>query len=63
MTTVQELLETLDTHLARYPLMALQDMYKLLYQGILGPEHLIAEPEAFTARLLAELDAVTPSGG
>ena len=61
MTTVQELLGLLDTHLARYPLMALQDMYKLLYQGILGPEHLIVEPEAFTARLLAELDAVTPT--
>ncbi len=61
MTIVQDLSETLDTHLARYPLMTLQDMYKLLYQGILGPEHLLAEPEAFTVRLLAELAAVSPT--
>jgi hypothetical protein len=33
-------------------------VYKLLYQGILGPEHLIAEPEVFTARLLAEYETV-----
>ncbi len=58
MTTVHDLLGLLDTHLAHYPLMALQDVYKLLYQGILGPEHLIAEPKAFTARLLAEHEAV-----
>jgi hypothetical protein len=61
MTTVQDLLETLDTHSAHYPLMTLQDIYKLLYQGVLGPEHLMAEPDAFTGRLLAELEAVSPA--
>ncbi len=61
MTTVQDLLETLDTHLARYPRMTWQDAYKLLYQGTLGPEHLAADPEAFAARLLAEYEAVSPA--
>ena len=59
--TEEDLLELLDTYLARYPVMAPQDVYKLLYQGILGPEHLLAEPEAFAARLLAEYAAVPPS--
>jgi hypothetical protein len=57
---VYDVLDLLDTHLARYPLMAPQDIYKLLYQGILGPEHLAAKPEAFAARLLAEYAAVSP---
>ena len=48
----------IDDHLARYPVMEPADAYKLLYQGVLGPEHLIASPEAFAARLRAEYDAV-----
>jgi hypothetical protein len=40
--------------------MAPQDVYKLLYQGIRGPEHLLAEPEAFAARLQEEFAAVPP---
>ena len=47
----------IDEHLARYPAMEPVDVYKLLYQGVLGPEHLIASPEAFAARLRAEYDA------
>lgn len=48
----------LDSHLSRYPLMQPEDVYKLLYQGILGPEHLISSPEEFAARLQEEYDAV-----
>jgi len=48
----------IDDHLARYPVMEPADAYKLLYQGVLGPEHLIASPEAFAARLRAEYDSV-----
>ena len=47
--------------MARYPLLAWQDAYKLLFQGILGPEHLIAAPEAFKARLRAEYADATPA--
>ncbi len=50
----------IDDHLARYPAMEPADVYKLLYQGVLGPEHLIASPEAFAARLRAEYDAAPP---
>jgi hypothetical protein len=41
-------------HLARRPAMEPCDLYKLLYQGVRGPEHLISSPEAFTERLVKE---------
>src|SRR5512136_2283430 len=50
----------IDDHLARYPAMEPADVYKLLYQGVLGPEHLIASPKAFAARLRVEYD-IQPS--
>jgi hypothetical protein len=50
----------IDDHLARYPAMQPADVHKLLYQGVLGPEHLIASPEAFAARLRVEYGAVPP---
>ncbi len=50
----------IDDHLTRYPAMEPADVYKLLYQGVLGPEHLIASPEAFAARLRAEYGAAPP---
>lgn len=43
-------------HLARRPGMEARDVYKLLYQGVRGPEHSIASPEAFTERLIEEWD-------
>jgi len=36
-----------------------RDVYKLLYQGILGLEHLVASPEDFAARLRAEYEGVS----
>lgn len=50
----------LDEHLARYPAAQPDDIYKLLYQGVLGPEHLIASPEEFARRLQAEYEALPP---
>ena len=50
----------IDGHLARYPAMEPADVYKLLYQGVLGPEHLIASPEAFAGRLWAEYGMLEP---
>jgi hypothetical protein len=49
-----------DDHLIHYPAMEPTDVYKLLYQGVLGPEHLIASPPAFAARLRTEYDEVLP---
>ncbi len=45
-------------HLARYRAVALGDVYKLLYQGVLGPEHLIASAASFADRLRAEYAAL-----
>lgn len=51
-------LQLVDAHLTRYPLMELRDVYKLLYQGMLGPGHLLAAPGTFAARLWLEYEAV-----
>jgi len=53
-----KLLQWLQEQLKQRPRMEPRDAYKLLYQGILGPEHLIASPESFAQRLVKELDAV-----
>jgi len=50
----------LDEQLARYPAAQPDDLYKLLYQGVLGPEHLITSPEDFALRLRAEYETLLP---
>lgn len=50
----------IDEHLARYPAMASTDAYKLIYQGVQGPEHLIDSPEDFAARLRSEYEDISP---
>ena len=47
-------------HLLRYPAAEPRDIYKLLYQGVLGPEHLIDSEDEFAAKLRAEFDAAVP---
>jgi hypothetical protein len=51
----------IDEHVARYPAMAPRDVYKLLYQGVLGLAHLVASPEGFAGRLRAEVEGVSAS--
>lgn len=60
----EELLKLIRLHLRWYPLMELRDVYKLLYQGVMGPEHIIASAEKFKASLMDELLGLTadPSG-
>ena len=48
----------IDEHLAWHPAMEPRDVYKLLHQGMLGPEHLVASPEDFAARLRTEYEIV-----
>lgn len=43
-----------ENHLQKRSGMGLQDVYKLLYQGILGPEHIIDSAEHFIVRLRSE---------
>jgi hypothetical protein len=51
----------IDRQLARYTASGVDDVYKLLYQAILGPEHLIADTARFALRLREEL-AVADGG-
>ncbi len=50
--------ESLVVILARRPAQEPRDVYKLLYQGLLGPEHLIASPRDFEARLVSEVQSI-----
>jgi hypothetical protein len=54
------LLWLLKQHLDWYPHMALRDVYKLLYQGMMGAEHLISSPEEFARRLQLEFEHLLP---
>jgi hypothetical protein len=47
-------------HIQRYPAMNARDVYKLLYQGLLGPEHSMPTAEIFRARLEEELADLQP---
>jgi hypothetical protein len=39
-----------------------RDIYKLLYQGVRGPEHIISSPQAFREYLMSEWQALNPGG-
>lgn len=56
------LIALIEGHRGRHPAMEVADVYKLLYQGVLGPEHLVASAEEFAGRLRAEYGAVPPEG-
>lgn len=56
----QELLPWIQAKLSQRPKMELRDIYKLLYQGVLGSEHMISSSQAFTQWLVEEFDAVDP---
>lgn len=51
----------LHEHLARRPGMTPRDLYKLLYQGVLGPEHIIVSAEKFVQSLWDEWQALQPA--
>ena len=50
----------IQLHLSWYPLMEPRDIYKLLYQGVMGSEHLVASPEDFIRYLGSEFDRLPP---
>jgi hypothetical protein len=56
----ESLLKLLTQHLTWYPLMELRDIYKLLYQGVLGSEHLLNSPEEYTRYLRHEYEHLQP---
>ena len=51
--------QLLSAHLARYPAMQLDDIYKLLHQAALGPGHAVDNPAAARKRLDQELAALS----
>jgi hypothetical protein len=50
----------LRMHLSWYPLMELRDIYKLLYQGMMGAEHLMPSRQEYTRYLEAEFKLLQP---
>ena len=53
-------LSLLQMHLGWYPLMELRDVYKLLYQGVMGAEHLMPSREEYTRYLQSEFEPLQP---
>lgn len=56
-----EVFNLVISHFSRYPEMEVQDVYKLLYQGTMGPEHNIGSQEAFISRLIKEFQETEAS--
>ena len=54
MTNLTDIRDFLRAHCARYPELALQDVFKALYQSAFGCEHLIADPSAAADYIRAE---------
>jgi hypothetical protein len=52
----------LDWHRQRYPLLRAQDIYKLVYQGVFGPGHIITSAAAARRALESELAALEVKG-
>jgi hypothetical protein len=50
----------LRSHLARYPLLQLEDLYKLLHQGALGSEHAVTSPGAAREWMEDEIAGLGP---
>ena len=48
----------LDEHIKRYPLMEINDKIKLIFQGILGPGHLIDDKKLVLSRIENEYLAI-----
>ncbi|MHB8807358.1 MAG: hypothetical protein ACYC59_07240 [Anaerolineaceae bacterium] len=55
----QDIFKLLVSHFRRYHLMEIQDIYKLIYQGVCGSGHILqSSPDEFEAELAREFAAV-----
>jgi hypothetical protein len=54
------LVDLVELHLSWYPFMETRDIYKLIYQGVMGPEHLIPSSEVFLSKLEEEFERAIP---
>lgn len=55
---IQLLIVLTSQHLSRRPAMQARDLYKLLYQSVRGPEHIISSAQAFRDRLQEEWEGL-----
>ncbi len=53
-----EIFRLLVSHANRYPLMGIQDAFKILYQGAMGSEHAVNSFEEFNRELSEEWESV-----
>jgi hypothetical protein len=58
-----DIISLLRQHLVWYPLIQVQDVYKLIFQGTMGPEHMVATRQEFSRRLEAEFETLAPDPG
>jgi hypothetical protein len=58
-----DVISLITDHLERRPVMESRDVYKLLYQGVRGPEHIITSPSVFAERLKDEWNALNLAKG
>ncbi len=56
----EDLLILIRQHLEWYPRLQVRDAYKLIYQGAMGPEHMVATQQEFARRLELEFDSLPP---
>lgn len=56
------LISLLDIHLARYPVMEIADVYKLLHQATYGPGHLVSNKKAAREWLEHDFEVMGPPG-
>lgn len=60
-TMPDKLLQLLAQHMQRHPGMMLQDIFKLIYQGVFGAEHLIKDVARAQLYLRVEWESVSPN--
>ena len=50
----------LNNQLSQYPKMEIQDLYKLIHQGVMGSEHAVNDEESARSWLLEEINHMQP---
>jgi hypothetical protein len=63
MTMSPALAAILDQHCVRYPMFDAADVYKLVHQGVFGPGHIVASPEAARRTIEDEVRRQKSEGG
>ena len=57
---LKPLIDLIRFHIKNHKYLSEQDVYKLLYQGTMGPRHLLGNPDVAKQYLMREWDSVKP---